>query len=259
MKFLIKIILIFPIALSLYAGNVEQSEIYQSFGSANKYFHEKNYNKAIELYKEIYKKGIHNGYIFYNIGTSYIKKHELGKSLYWYNKAKFFIPLNSSLNKNIQIAISRNQDSIPDKTFFKYLESIFILGKIFSMKINYYITTGLFLVLILFLIIKNFVINLKKKYILNRAIIFSLVLFVIFSINLIFEYYEYNFLNTGYIIANNTSVKDDYNIDANTIATVNDGTKVFILSGNDKFYKIKLLNKLEGWVLKSKVINKGNE
>ncbi len=256
MRLIAKLIFIlFFIPLYLFASKTDVNFL---FSQGNKYFHEKKYDKAADFYKKIYKSGINNGYLFYNIGTCYLKEDKIGKSLFWYNKAKFFIPLNSSLNKNIQIAISKNQDNIVDKTFVKYFNGIFFLKNIFSIKANYYISTILFLILIFLLIFKILILNAKKKYFVNRAVIIIAILFIFFAGNFLFQYYQYQYSNVGYIIANNSYIRDDFNIDANTIATVNDGTKVFILSDNGNFYKIKLANNIEGWILKKDVIYKNN-
>ncbi len=257
MKFIFKICLFLLFVTTIFASN--NSKVYLEFSKANNLFHKREYNKAVNLYKNIYKHGISNGYLFYNIGTCYLKEGKLGKALYWYNKAKFFIPLNSSLNKNIQIAISKVEDNIANKTFFHYLNSFFILGDIFSIKINFYITSFLFWFLILSLILKNFVINLKYRYLAKRAVIIAGISWIIFAGNFAFQYYKYRFLNLGYITKSNTEVKDDFNLNANNIATLNDGTQVFILSKNNNFFKVKLPDGLEGWILKNRIICRENE
>jgi len=144
----ILILMILLIFSEMHASNDYFAEKVQK---ATKLYENNQTTSSREIFEEIYKEfKINNGYLFFNIGTCYLKENMLGKSLYWFAKAKSLIPLNSSLNKNIQIASSKTKDMIEDTTYIKYLERLFFVSYILSLKNILYIGTALFYLLIMF-------------------------------------------------------------------------------------------------------------
>ncbi len=241
-------LLIFPI--NLFSNNMIQDKLMQG----NKLYEKHKYSEAVKIYENIFKSGVKNGYICYNIGTSYLKEGEIGKSLYWYDKAKFFIPLNGSLNKNIQIAISKTKDNFQNKLWINYLYGIFFLDNIFSVKQLFYLTIIFFYILIVISIIRIFIFKTSLKKNLNRAVVILFIFFITFALNFSWQYYNYKFMKTGYVVTDNVKVKNDFNKDANNIMTVNDGAKIIILDEKDNFCYVKFIDNSKGWIEKNKVI-----
>ena len=68
------------------------------------------------------------------------------------------------------------------------------------------------------------------------------------------QYYKYNYLHTGFITADNVNLKNDYSKEANNIALLNDGTKVYINDENNNFLHVKLGNGIFGWVNKKFIV-----
>ncbi len=249
-KIFILLLFILLFSATVFANN----NIQKQFIKANKFYEQHNYFEAVKNYEDIYNRGIKNGYLFYNIGTSYLKMNKIGKSLYWFDKASFFIPLNSSLNKNIQIAISKAKDNFQNRAWTNYLDGIFFLTKLFSIKSLFYLASLFYMLLFIIVIIRFFTYNVNFKRNINRAITVVGIFFVTFTLNFSWDYYKYKYLKIGYIIANNVEVKNDFNIDADNIMEVNDGTKVIILEENRNFLYVKFPDNSKGWVEKDKIV-----
>ncbi len=221
---------------------------------ANKLYEKHNYKAAISLYKKLCKKNFANGNLFYNIGTIYLKQHKIGYSLFWLEKAKFFIPLDRDLNKNLQIAKSRVKDELKDKTVYKYLNGAFFVSNIFSLKTNFYLCLLFFYILLLALVGKMFIYKVKTRRIIFRVLYIASVVFLYFLLTFSWQYYNYNILKKGYVVANKVSLKDDFNESANTVAEINDGTKIFVTEIKDNFVHVRLTDGTDGWINKKFVV-----
>jgi len=228
----------------IYATNIfAQNSVYEYFINANRFYIQGNYDKAIELYKRILKEDIKNGYIYYNIGTCYLKENKIGKSLYYFNLARFYIPLNRRLRKNILIAKSKLKDEFPSKIIYEYLDKIFIFSKIFSEKTLFFLMISTFYLFIFSLIFRSRVIHL---------VIF--LAFLILGVNFGWDYFYIHHLNFGYVINKNVPVFSDISKNSKIILKANDGDKIYILKKHNNFLYVEFINGLKGWILNKDAI-----
>lgn len=106
MRFLI----LFPILvlLSLAGGEtIVAQEANSVFSSANKDFSEGNYDQAALKYESLVEKGLLSSDLFYNLGTTYFRLDEPGKSMLALRRAQFLEPSLPEAKQNIKVL--RNQ------------------------------------------------------------------------------------------------------------------------------------------------------
>ncbi len=235
-------IFIFILEVSLFS----QPKYYKILLNANNNYENGNYVEAISDYLKI-SKHLDNGYLFYNIGTCYLKLNQIGKSLFYFEKAKFLIPLNKELNNNILIANSKIKDNLPKRNVYFYLENVFFITKILSLKILFYISFILYYLTIFSLLFYFY----KKKKILFSI---SFILFLIFILNFLWSYYSFNYLKFGYVTNDKSKLFSDFNKKNKIISTVNQGVKIYVLEKHKDFLYVMLQDGKKGWIDKNNVI-----
>ena len=98
LPFAIVILMVFP------AG---ANESFQAlFAKANKHFESGDFKAASELYESIYKQGVSDKSVFYNLGNSMLKMGHLGEAIYYYRKALRIDPRDADVLTNLNIARS---------------------------------------------------------------------------------------------------------------------------------------------------------
>ena len=70
-----------------------------------------DYAQAIALYEELLEEG-ESSEVYYNLGNSYFKADNIGKSILNYERALLLNPGNSDIRANLDIARSKTQDNL---------------------------------------------------------------------------------------------------------------------------------------------------
>ncbi|MGK0289999.1 MAG: tetratricopeptide (TPR) repeat protein [bacterium] len=113
----------------------------------------KGLEKKHELLKSIYlfrslieKHHIKNGYLYYNIGNTYLALEDLGNAILFYRKAEKLIPTSSNLNDNLKTARSRLKIQWKENQSDKYLKKIFFWHFSLSYSIKIFILSSCFII-----------------------------------------------------------------------------------------------------------------
>ena len=113
MKFSNSFSLILLFALILFTSlPTNASEHLQEIVRANDLYSEKNYTKSAQAYESLIDKGVHNGYLYYNLGNTYIRMGKTGPAVLNYIRARKWIPRDENLEANLKFAIQQTQDKI---------------------------------------------------------------------------------------------------------------------------------------------------
>ena len=79
---------------------------------ANESYHEKDYQSAAKLLEELIEQGQNNGYLYYNLGNSYMRLGKTGHAILNYLRAKLLLPRDENLDANLRYAISQTTDQL---------------------------------------------------------------------------------------------------------------------------------------------------
>ncbi len=71
------------------------------------------YEKAAQAYEALIAEGVRNGYLYYNLGNTYIRLKKNGLALLNFIKAKPLLPRDEALQANLNYAIGETVDRIP--------------------------------------------------------------------------------------------------------------------------------------------------
>ncbi|MBU0676290.1 MAG: tetratricopeptide repeat protein [Proteobacteria bacterium] len=82
------------------------------------------YEKSLLRYRKLAEAG-GNGKLYYNIGNTYFRLHDLGRAILNYRRAQLYLPDDENLRQNLAFVESRRVDRIERKEKEKVLETLF--------------------------------------------------------------------------------------------------------------------------------------
>tara|TARA_Y100001960_G_scaffold323078_1_gene400781 strand:- start:524 stop:1273 length:750 start_codon:yes stop_codon:yes gene_type:complete len=212
---------------------------------ANNLYANNNYQEAADVYESIHLAGLNNGYLYYNLGNTYIRLGKTGFAILNYIRARKLIPRNENLQANLNFAIQQTRDKIPlpeqstlntlffwvsDLSLSEFLKSAFLINLIF------------WLTLIVWFYFRS------KTFKLIRNLFFYMLLFGIISV--IVKLNVETGSKTGVVIANKVSVKSGLDSSNATLFELHEGALVKITEERKNWYEIRLNEKQKGWVPK---------
>ena len=108
------ILTILPMVLVLTSQSIAQAkDVISQVSIANELYHEKNYKEAAKIFESLINQGEMNGYIYYNLGNTYMRLGNKGNAILNYVRAKSLLPRDENLDANLRYAISQTQDQLP--------------------------------------------------------------------------------------------------------------------------------------------------
>lgn len=223
-------------------------DIESLFNKANEFYKNSEYEKAIELYKEILNKGYESAEIYYNIGNAYYRLGKIPHPILYYERAKKLAPEDEEINFNLHIANLRIVDKIEPIPKFFLIEWLEIIRSYFSSSTWALLTIIFswltFLCLAIFLLVIS---PFMRKAFFGIAIL-SLLLTIftlIFSIQTdIIE----NTKDTAIIFSPSVTVKSSPDMNSVTLFTLHEGTKLQIIDRLSDWVKIRIADGSIGWI-----------
>ena len=210
---------------------------------ANDLYANNNYQEAADVYESIHQSGLKNGYLYYNLGNTYIRLGKTGSAILNYIRAYKLIPRDENLQANLNFAIQQTRDKIPLpeqsslSTFFFWINDLSLsenLKMVFSVNIIFWLT------LIAWFYFRS------KTFRLIRNLFFYILLFGIVSVivKLNLEIGS----KTGVVIVNKVSVKSGLDSSNATLFELHEGALVKITEERKNWFEIRLNEKQKGWV-----------
>ena len=80
--------------------------------TANDLYAKSEFQQAADSYESLIQRGINNGYLYYNLGNTYIRLGKIGPAILNYMNAQKLIPRNENLQANLNFAIQQTRDKI---------------------------------------------------------------------------------------------------------------------------------------------------
>ena len=210
---------------------------------ANDLYANNNYQEAADIYESIHQAGLKNGYLYYNLGNTYIRLGKTGSAILNYIRAYKLIPRDENLQANLNFAIQQTRDKIPLPeqsslgTLFFWVNDLSLsenLKMVFSANIIFWLT------LIAWFYFRS------KTFRLIRNLFFYILLFGIVSV--IVKLNLENGSKTGVVIGNKVSVKSGLDSSNATLFELHEGALVKITEERKNWFEIRLNEKQKGWV-----------
>lgn len=219
-----------------------------SFDLANKYYTEKQFHKALEIYLDLTKKTEPTANLYYNIGNCYYRLNQIGNAILFYEKALKINPDDESIQKNLKIANTKTIDRItPVSKIFLYQWYDDLIQKnspkFFSISSIVFIWVSIGFAILFFIT--------KLSNIRKFSFYLSLISFFLFFVMIWFGYQSDSFRQqTQVAVLTVQSVYVKSSPDANSIDLfiIHEGTKFELKDNLSDWFKIRLSNGATGWI-----------
>ncbi|MFC1725191.1 tetratricopeptide repeat protein [candidate division KSB1 bacterium] len=246
-----RLVLILSVILLSICGYSQDSK--SLFQEANGLYLDGNHGKALEKYLEIEKSYHISAELYYNIGNTYYKLGNIGRSILYYERALNLSPGDEDLQFNLALANENTADKIspiPDLFYEKFWKS---LQYMFSLNGWGYVFT-IFYILIIFLFGTRLFIRNSKGNIMLKRLIYMLTAVTI-GIILITgsRIYIEKTTQEAVIMSEVVAVFSTPSGDSTELFTIHEGTKTEILEESGEWLEIRLADGKVGWLLRSSV------
>ena len=234
------------LALTVYGFSQETRD--EKFRTGTENFSSGNYEKALELWIDIYKTGYKSAELEYNIGNAYFKMNNIPGAILFYERALLLKPVDEDINYNLQIArtlVVDRFEEIPELFFVRWYNLLSLTLSTNSWA-RISITTFIFCLLFLSLYFYT------AKYRLKVLGFWFALLFIVTSLvslaltfrnkTLVYDSQKAVIFSP---VINGKSSPDDSGTD---LFVLHEGTKVNVDDEVGEWYEIKLSDGNKGWV-----------
>jgi len=209
---------------------------------------QKQFDKAIESYRQLINSGYEGTSLFYNLGNAYYRSGKIGFAILYYEKALRLSPGDEDIKHNLALANLKTIDkleSLPQFFLFDWWEGLLALFSTSGWTIISYIFYILFIFSVGFYFYAKNV--LQQKIVLISGL--TGLLFLIFSCSLLMIKLnrELNVKN-GIVIENTVNVKLSPDPTSNDAFIVHEGLKIRLEDEVDNWVKIRLEDGKVGWI-----------
>jgi len=234
--------------LLLVANTLLAQSIDDIFYSANDFYKNEKFEKAIELYQQIESKGTISVELYYNLGNSYYNLNKVGPSIYYFEKALKLDPTNEDAQNNLIFAKRLALDNIQEipKNIFQKINANYLQQLSFNQWAIVSVVFS-FLACILFLLFYFANSPTIKRIYFGSSISSFLLLIICFSIT----YNQYSFSKNNkeaIVFAETSTVKNAPTFNSEEVFILHEGAKVIVLDALDTWKKIKLVDGKQGWI-----------
>lgn len=224
-----------------------------SFEKGNALYQKGKYEQAISEYESILATKQHSAELYFNLGNCYYKLNKVAQVIYNYEKALVLNPDDIEITNNLKFAQKLQIDEIkvvPQVGFSKMVHDF--------ISIFHYNTWAWISVSLTTTFLFCFAAYYFSRYTYTKRVfffgMFVLLFLILISVSsAITEKNHYESERPAIVFAEMVLVKNEPQRASNTVFTLHEGTKVFVLETLDSWKKIQLTDGTEGWIQKTAI------
>jgi tetratricopeptide (TPR) repeat protein len=224
-----------------------------SFEKGNNLYQKGKYEQAISEYESILATKQHSAELYFNLGNCYYKLNKVAPAIYNYEKALVLNPDDAEISNNLKFAQKLQIDEIKEVPQVGFSKMVHDFTSIFHYNTWAGISVGLAALFLLFFIGYYFSQMAFSKRIFFIGMFVLLFLILISVSSAISEKNHYENDRPAIVFAEIVLVKSEPQNASNTVFTLHEGTKVFVLETLDSWKKIQLTDGTEGWIEKTAI------
>lgn len=247
----ILILLIFSVFVRV---SVSQDTNKDKFYQGVTYFTAGSYDKALQVWTDIYRTGYRSANLDYNIGNAYFKVNNIPFAILYYERAYLLKPGDENINYNLQVARTLNVDrfqEIPELFFIKWYNFVSL-----SLSTDTWAKISIISFIIFLLFLSLYIYSSRHR---SKILGFWLALFFIFMSlsslaltirNKSLVYNSHKAIITSPLISGKSSPDKS----GNDLFVLHEGTKVTIEDEVGEWREIRLSDGNKGWVPGNSII-----
>ena len=207
-----------------------------------------DYAQAIELYEQLLTEG-ESAEVYYNLGNSYFKMDNMGKSILNYERALLLDPGNADIRSNLDIARSKTQDNLVSTPSIFFV--VWITSLINTMSVKQWAICGITSFILLLLALGIFFFTMSEK--IKKISFICAICLLFFSVTAnIFAYSQKSSLinrNDAIVLTPSITVRSTPSESGTSLFILHEGTKVAIKDNSMQEWKeIELSDGKVGWI-----------
>lgn len=244
-KISILLTLLFVAFGTVIAGDVNL----EAWTRANQHYTAKQYDSALKYYQQIEQSGQWSTELYFNLGNTYFRLNDIGRSVLYFEKSLKLVPDNKQAKDNLALAKMRINKPVPvaEPVFFQRWWS----GLLQAFGANGWAIV--LLVLFCAVLVIAYLAARKKIAYSGRWMAASVSLFVVVLVIALFSFNaEYN-NERAVVLQEQTPILDQPKAGGRISGNVSEGTTVHLIESQAGYEHIELPNGRRGWVLKASI------
>ena len=223
------------------------------FEKGNDLYQKGKYEQAISEYESVLASKNHSAELYFNLGNCYYKLNKVAPAIYNYEKALVLNPDDAEITNNLKFAQKLQIDEIKVVPQVGFSKMVHDFTSIFHYNTWAWISVGLatlFLLCFSGYYFSRLTFSKRVFFFGMFALLFLLLISVSSAIS---EKDHYEREKPAIVFAEIVLVKSEPQSAGNTVFTLHEGTKVFVLETLDSWKKIQLTDGTEGWIEKTAI------
>ena len=223
------------------------------FEKGNDLYQKGKYEQAFSEYESILATKQHSAELYFNLGNCYYKLNKVAPAIYNYEKALVLNPDDAEIANNLKFAQKLQIDEIKVVPQVGFSKMVHDFTSIFHYNTWAWISVGLatlFLLCFSGYYFSRLTFSKRVFFFGMFALLFLLLISVSSAIS---EKDHYEREKPAIVFAEIVLVKSEPQNASNTVFTLHEGTKVFVLETLDSWKKIQLTDGTEGWIEKTAI------
>ena len=235
--------ILLKILISTGPVEAQKKDISSQVTLANELYHEKNYQGAADIFEKLIDQGETNGYLYYNLGNTYMRLGNTGSAILNYVRARALLPRNESLDANLRYAVSQTQDQLPPPRGGVISSLLFWID---SVNLIEHFEILLLSNIIFWCVCIGSLYYRKPSWRSLKKISMTILLLAFFSTGI--KYYLLSKQKTGVITDKIVSVKSDRNTQNVTLFELHEGAIISVNQEDRGWARISVDTDKTGWI-----------
>jgi tetratricopeptide (TPR) repeat protein len=223
------------------------------FEKGNALYQKGKYEQAIAAYESVLGSKQQSAELYFNLGNCYYKLNKVAPAIYNYEKALLLNPDDAEIANNLKFAQKLQIDEIKEIPQVGFSKMVHDFTSIFHYNTWAWISVVLAILFLLFFIGYYFsqIALSKRIFFIGMFILLFLILTCVSAA--ISEKNHFENERPAIVFAEMVLVKSEPQRGSNTVFTLHEGTKVFVLETLENWRKIQLTDGTEGWIEKTAI------
>ncbi len=221
----------------------QENDISSQITLANEFYHEKNYQAAADIFEKLIDQGETNGFLYYNLGNTYMRLGDTGSAILNYLRAQLLLPRNENLDANLRYAINQTQDQLSPSRGGLIPSLLFWVH---SINLIEHFEILVLLNIIFWCICIGSLYYRKSLWKSLKKISMAILLLAFFSTGI--KYYFLSKHKIGVIMDKKVDVKSDHNTQNVTLFELHEGAIIAVNQEESEWVHISVSTDKSGWI-----------
>ena len=218
------------------------------FDQGNSEYRSGNFESAERYYRRILEAGVESGSLYYNLGNACFKQKKLGEAIYFWEKARRFMPSDRDVRENLELANLMIVDRIDTRTSPLPLRIVSAFPGLLTITQESRLVLAIFASANLLFAVWLVTRNRRNSFGVLVASLAAGLVFLLFASSLAWKVYEATYRKQGIVIEQKVDVRSGPGLENMTVFTIHEGIAVRVHKSANGWYQISLPNGWNGWL-----------